>query len=286
MSATEVEDSDLVLIQSADHPTDDTSTAGGGPASPKVVINNSFVGEWLTRMVAQATGTIDVNIELQFQKAFWDQQNGFGKNLLDAFVYVLNLLRSFDVITAGNMEFVSTDAGDNTTKKVRIHGQRNDNNLLDTEDVVLNGLTQVAGVKVWKQVFRLELLLSINDTKTTATGNISAILSDGVNPDETTGQIPSGMSWATYEFEVGMVATTGTSGVPETSSVANRKTDPGLTYSRPNTPATAIPIRNNVGNDTLNDGEHQGMWLKQTLQPGMTPAGQIDAFMFIEGDSD
>lgn len=261
--------SDLKLYKSANHPADDTSVAGGAQSATEIV--NASVGEWLPRLAASASGTVDVDVQKQYQKAFFE--NTSSNSLLDSRIYLTNGL----VVpgSAGVFSVASSSASDDNTKKVRVWGVMN--GVLDSEEIVLNGTTEVNGVKTFTKVFRVKLMLVSSSAVTPAAGTLTLEVNGAA-----IGVIPIGYSWATQEVKIGLVSTTDDSG-----TTANRRTAPsGISFSQPNTLATGIPIRNDAGNDTLGPGVAQGIWAEMTLQPGMDPFNGVELGITLDGDSD
>lgn len=262
---------DIVLKKSANHPSDDTSTAGGAKSGTQ--ITNGSVGEWFTRLRAKLSGTIDApaDVSKEYQKVFVDNIS-VADSLLDGLIYVYNGLS----IPPGNglISFEPTNAADDSTKKI-VATLENSLNAIATDSVTLNGLTPVSGVVTAIRAFRCKLCLVSNDALTPAAGDIN-IKINGV----TIGKIPQGYSFATSEVKLWVVSTT-----DDTGTSTNRKTAPGgSTFTLAVDPASAISIRNNPGSDTLAFGEAQGVWGELTLQPGAPAFNGVEVVLAIDGD--
>lgn len=266
------------LVKSANHPSDDASTAGG--AKTAVEITGATVGEWFTRLKGKASGTLDVDIEKEYQKVFAEQIG--ASSLLEGRIQLTNGLAI--PAGAGVAKFQSTSASDDNTKKVKVWGKNSSTGLLDTEEITLNGVTQVQGTKSWTQIYRTKLMLVSTGAIATAAGDIKAWVGT-----EQVGMIRTGYSYATSEIKLWAVATTNDSGTS-----TNRKTAPaGFSGSIPAiasftgntpTPLTSIIVRNDSGNDTLAQNDGQGLWGELTLQPGMPAINDLKIGVYVWGE--
>lgn len=258
-----------VLKKSANHPTDDTSTAGGTMSATQ--ITNGATGEFITRMTANASGTLDTNAQKQYQEAY--VENLGDSDLADAGVFLDNGL----VIPAGAGTFKaqSTSASDDASKTLRpwseVAGVLN-----SADEVQMNGVAQVQGALTHVRVFRAGLFNTSTGALETAAGRIDIWVGA-----ELIGHIPIGESWATSEYRFRFAASSG-----DTGTFANRKTDPlgGSGWLRPNTPATRAPVRNDAANDTLAVNVRNALYCEQTLQPGIEPEPTLKLCLEVYGD--
>ena len=262
---------DIKLRKSNAHPSDDTSTAGGAETATN--ITNATIGEWFPRLRAKLTGILDnaPDLSKQYQKVFLKNISG-ADSLLDAKVYLRNGL---DLPPSnGVVSFQSTNSADDNTKKI-ICMAENTSNVLVFDSVILNGVTLASGVIPLIRAFRCRLALVSTGALTTAAGDISIFINGNL-----VGIIPQGYSFATREVKLWLVSTTGDSGTS-----TNRKTAPaGSTFAWANTLAAAIPIRNDLGNDTLGPSDAQGIWGEVTLQPGSEAFNGVDVVLAAYGD--
>lgn len=264
-------ESDILLRKSANHPSDDTSTAGG--AKTATTITNGSVGEWFTRLRAKLSGVIDApaDVSKEYQKVFVENISG-ADSLLDGLIYVLNGMKIPP--SSGLISFEPSNAADDNTKKI-ISYVENGSNLFDTDSVTLNGLTPVSGAVTSIRAFRCKLCLVSNDALTPAAGDIVIKINGNV-----VGKIPQGYSFATSEVKLWVVSTT-----DDTGTSTNRKTAPGgSTFTLAVDSASAISIRNNPSSDTLAFGEAQGVWGELTLQPGSPAFNGVEVVLAIDGD--
>lgn len=277
-------ETELKIYKSANHPTADTGNAGGAISAGPTEITGSAAGEFLTRLRAQASGTIDDSgdIEKQYQKAFWKNLSSTS-DLLDGIMYIKNGEKR--PAAPGTARWAPTHVDDNDDKKMKVWGKLTSTGLLDTEEIIGPASPgEVAGAKTWDFIIRRQLLNVADDTQAFAAADIP--LKVGT---EVTGVMPgpppwggTGCGWATEEIQMWVVSTTGDSGTS-----TNRKTAPGgSSFTRAYDVATALSIRNDSGNDTLAAGVAQGFWLQQILQPGMEPAPPtMQIWLVLSGDS-
>ena len=264
-------DADIILRKSANHPTDDTSTAGG--AKTATTITNGTVGEWFTRLRAKLSGVIDAVLDVakEYQKVFIENVSG-ADSLLDGLIYVYNGMSIPP--SQGLISFEPSNAADNNTKKIIAYGE-DGTNLFNTDSVTLNGLTPVSGAVTFIRAFRCKLCLVSNDALSAAAGDIIIKINGNV-----VGKIPAGYSFATSEVKLWVVSTT-----DDTGTSTNRKTAPGgSTFTLAVAPASAISVRNNPASDTLAFGEAQGVWGELTLQPGSPAFNGVEVVLAIDGD--
>ena len=251
--------------------TDGTSPSGGG-VSP-VQVADFVVGDIFPRLEANQSGDIDVDHVDQNQKLFIKLDS--TGTAPDGSVQDLKLFGENWLGVppgAGVISFLPASTSDDSTKSVQVWFQGGGPTVPPTESVQLNGTTPVAGIQIMSRVFRLKMVDSLTGLlQETATDDIEVFV-DGVK----IGIIPAGFTWATGEMEMAMEPT-----VDSTSQIANRTIDAaaflGLTYSRPNSIANALPFASGeVPANRFDAQENQGVWLRQTIQPGMAAEPQIN----------
>lgn len=248
--------SDIKLKLAANIPTDDSSTAGGSMSATEVT--NAAPGEWMPKLVADESGTIDVNIQQQTQLAY--MENAHATDSVDKLGFYMDNLIIHPAL-AGLLKITSTSASDGATKKVRAWGICA--GVLDTEDITLNGTTQVTGLKSWTRIERTATLLVLDDSVTTPTGRLDLVVGS-----EAIGHHTAGNSYASSEFEFACPTSIG-----DLDTFANRRATVSVpAWSRPNTAATRVYVRNDSANSTLTAGQKQGVYCRQTLQPGIPSA--------------
>lgn len=261
---------DLLLKRSANHPTDASSTAGGSMSGTE--ITNSGPGEWMPRLVAPESGAIDSGAVFQVQMAYI--HNSHGSDVwADGGIYMGNLLKL--PASPGALTLSPASSSDNSSKKVRVWGVREVSSVLvlDSEEIVLAGLTPVTGIKTWTRVLRSILLNATSGELDTAAGNITHTVGA-----EVVGKLPASYTYATSEYEFASDATEG-----NRPSYTNRVTPPGgLTWTRPNTEATRLYVGGSAGNDTGPD-ERWAIYCRQTLQPGMPAASSLVRALHLYG---
>lgn len=257
-------DDDVLLKQSGSHPTDDSTAAGGSMSSTE--ITNATEGEWLTRLTALESGDLDDDAEQQWQVAYVHNSHG-ADSLADFGVYCSNLLQI--PASSGLLKAESTSASDGSGK--RLMAWMEVSSVLDTEELTMNGTSQVSGVKTTPRAFRCGLFDASTGALETADGRVD--ISIGT---ELIGSIPVGESWATSEYRFAAAASNGNVG-----TFTNRRTQPGgLTWTRPATAEDRIP---GTG-ATLAPDEKRAIYAEQTLQPGMEPEPTLKLCFAIDGE--
>lgn len=224
-------------------------------------ITNAAPGEWSTRLEAKATGTVDNagDIRREFNLAYI--HNIHSTDSLELAGYYLDNGIA-DYVTAGVAKLTSTSASDDNTKLARVWGVVS--GAIASEDIVLNGTSQVSGLLAFTRVERIEIRsTSAGNPVTAAVGRISLEVASGQFP----GAVPAGYYVATRELEFAAATVIG-----DRPTFTNRVTDPGgLTWSRPYTSSGRVYVRNDVNNSTLAGGQHQAIYRRVTIQPGMGP---------------
>lgn len=262
-------DTDIVLKKSNAHPTDDSSTAGGTKSS--TVITNATVGEWFTRLRTPLTGDLDDDSIKEYQKVFVDNESTTD-DLLDASIYLLNGIKIPD--TAGPVKFVSQSPDDDSSKKIWAYGENQLGNVLDKEAVVLAAESDATGGKNWVRLFRCKLVNASTGALATADEDILIYVDDVLR-----GMIPKNYSFATSELRIWLPATT-----DDSSTSTNRLTPPsGATFVRAYDATSALSVRNDPDDDTLEHEQGQPVWGEFELQPGMEPFNGIDLVLRASG---
>lgn len=281
---------ELLLYPSESNPGDDTTEAGGAIGSTAVTGASS--GEIFPRMRALASGTIDDDIEQQWQKAFFSNENA-SSNLLNARIFLKNgLVRPTS--GTGTIFVVLTNVAD-AGKTLRL--QEVVAGAIVTEAVntptaigTANATNGSAG-RSWVERVRL---VNSSGVQVAAAGDIQIYWGNAIGTATLLGIIPGPSSngntwaWATSEVQLLGIADVTDPSIPvaEDSTIANRRTAPTGTFAYATTYATGIPIRLDVDNATLGHGVSQPFWAQQTLQPGMPPADGVQYCWRLEGEDD
>ena len=275
----------LKLYPAAANPGDDTSTAGGAIGTVAVVGTSS--GEIVPRMRALATGTIDVNIAQQWQKAF-AKNLAATSNLLSARIYIKNgLVRPSS--GTGTIFIVLTNVSD-AGKQVRMSEVVSGavvSESVNTPSAIGTGAA-TSGSAGRSFVCRAQLVDASTGAQVSAVGDVqiwwsASTIGAGTLLGIIPGQSANGTqwSWATEEVQLLGIATS-----DDTSTITNRRTAPSGTFTRAYTYATGIVVRLNIANDTLGHGIAQGLWIQETLQPTTPPNASVQYCWVIEGDDD
>lgn len=263
-----VAEADIKHYQSAAHPSDDTSAAGGAISSPRVEITTASVGECLPKLRAEPSGTLDTNAKTQYQTSYWENIH-VGENLTSVVVYIKNAL---DALSGSvQLRFTPTSASDDSSKHIRVWGEVG--GALVFEDRTLNGLSPVDTLQSFLRIFRLELRANSNGAPTPAAANIDVAEVGG----SSIGIIPATQSYATREFALAMAAAKG-----DVAALTNRTTEPSgsptWSYNRTSAGGLAIPT------GALNFGERIAVYTRQIVQPGM-PTADIKVDYKIHGEN-
>lgn len=263
-------DTDVKLKQSATHNGADSGSTGGAKSS--TVITNATVGEWFPRFRAPLSGALYDDSVRQYQKVFVDNESS-SDDLLSTFIYLYNGLS--EPTGPGIVTFVCTDADDyDGDKKVIVSGDNQLGGILDKETVILDSASKDGG-KNWNRLFRCKLVDTSTGLVVTADQDIEIQLNGS-----RIGMIPEGYSYAVYGLKIWVPSTTDESG-----TTTSRLTSPsGSSFSRATDLASAIPVRNDSGDNNLNHGEAQGVWGEFELQPGEEPDNAIELVLAAHGD--
>lgn len=264
-------DSDHEWKASSNVPIDDISTAGGAVSS--TLLTGATVGEILTRLKAKASGTPDNagDIRQQWQKLFSCVKSSASESIFDGCYYIGNGLTR----PSGAGQPKLTTTADESGKVARFIGPNNAGTAIIVQDVTLTstpGDHSPASNMAWIE------RVQIRDADTGAPAVLAAAAAVKVGAD-TVGSIRAGLGWATGEVQLATVAS-----VSDSGTTTNRRTAPGgLTFYRAYTLAAARYVRADSGNATLAPGEEQGIWLQQTLQPGMPAFNGVKLDLRVNG---
>ena len=255
-------------------PGDDTSPCGFEISGTQVV--DAFRGEWFPKLNSSPTGALyDAgSIKYQIQKTYLGHSD-VAQTLLGASIYIANGVK--DPLTPGFISLQSNNGADSNLYEglfyMDVAGS-----LVTNHKVGLNGTTEVTGAAVSNKIFRARLQNATTGLLYSPVGVITVRING-----EICGYFQPGCPWVTSEIEITLVSTT--SDLGENSNSDNRLTNPvGITtYSQAYLPANALPIRNDAGNSSLAPTQFQGIWGKQTLQPGMPPSADVKILLALQG---
>lgn len=246
-------------------PTNNTSPAGG--AGTATSIDGSSTDQWITRLPSPETGTVDVDFNEQFQAAA--ATNTSASNDVENGKFWVNNLYA-EPVAPGLLYWKSDSAADDNTLKVRTWMR--EGSSLVVEDIILNGTAAVNGARTVVRAFRSVVLNVSDDTIAANTGKLTGYIGGTSSGDEVV-TIHPGVSWATGELEFGASAT-----LDDTVEVANRTTDPVVTYSRPRNEATALDL------GTLTAESYRKIWGRHRVQPGMPLVTEVVVDWDLQGD--
>lgn len=267
---------ELKLYASANIVGTDTGTVGGAISATEIVGSTS--GEFLPRLRAKSTGTIDnsSDLERQYQKAFWKNLNGTS-SLLDARIFLKNgLIRP----AASGTVWIETTSSSDASKQLRFRSVSGSALVSDPINTPGSPGTASGAFAATQWIERVQLV-NMSGVQVNAVGDIRIYIGGSFATAEYVGMIPSGYAWATGEVKLAGVTSVGDSGTS-----TNRRTSPsGLTFVRAYSYATGLEIRLDANNDTLGPNTAQGFWAEQTLQPGTPASDQVQYVWRIEGDS-
>lgn len=253
-------ESDIALKQSSNHPTDDTSTAGG--AISATLIDNSSVGEWLPNLDGQVKGGTD---QYQWQVAYVHNTSATD-TLVDPSVSRFSTLDT--AVNEQRARITSTSGSDGSGKFVRLYGRTTDSGPLKFEDVTLAASSTADSTGIFAQYYRAELRSTSTGELVTAAADIEIEERDsGFN----VGFINAGTSVATNEWKMAVPASIG-----DVSTFSNRRTEPaGLTYSGIASDSVDLPAN-------LGPGQYCAVYCRQRAIPGM-PSLEADLKILISG---
>lgn len=261
-----VSESDVKFRQVQKVPSNDTDPAGGTSTTDD--ITGASTAELLPRMSAQASGTLGTDIERQYQGADVHNLNATD-DFIAPFFFLYGLIKV--PAAAEKLRWVSDSASDGSSKKRRAWCKVG--SAIVVEDTILNGTTQAVGSHNVAEVYLARTLLVSNDAPTTPTGAI-ALYSGNSGPGELISQLLAGDDWMSGQLDAGWVVTPS-----PTDEWDDRKTDPGVTYTRPWNLANAIAAPFDIEAET-----YGRIVFRQTLEPGMAGAPFADFQWEIGGD--
>lgn len=265
-----------VQFQSSIVNTNDTGVTGGGFSGVQIV--DAVRGEWFPKLNANSSGILynAPDEKYQVQKTFIGH-NDASLTLYTASVFIANGIK--DPSNPGFISVQSNNAADNSDYEAIFYCDVA-GSLVINHSIVLNGISLVTGAAVVNKVFRAYLRNKTTGAIYAPVGKVTVRI-DG----EICGYFHPGCSWITSEIEIALVATTSDAG--ENSDAANRLTNPGgiSTYYQAFLPESALPVRNNVATSDLAPSQFQGVWGRQTLQPGMPPSADVKILLALQGDT-
>lgn len=264
-------DEDWQWLKANSNPSNDSNAAGG--AKTTTALTGGATGEVLTRLKAAATGTPDNSGDLrrQWQKLFGGVDEEASESALGVGFFLGNGLKRPAGAGIGKLVTTGSEAG----KTARFIGVNLAGTAIVTLDVNLTGTAgehSIGSSMLWVE------RVQIRDTSSGAPAVLSNAATVRVGSEDV-GSIRAGLGWATGEVQIGVVAS-----IDDSGTSTNRLTAPaGITYSRAYSEADALSVRNDPDNADLDPGEHQGVWLQQTLQPGMPPFRGIQLDLRVVG---
>ena len=265
---------DLKLYASASNPDPTSATATGG--IPGTQAYGASPGELLPAYSAPATGTIDTNAIMQWQKAFCSNRSA-ASSLLVARIFLKNgLVRPS---SGTGYVFVNINSAGDIGKQVNVVEAVSGACYYETiATPTATGTANMTQGGNGGTAFCIQAqLVDAYGNQTPAAGPVDIYWGANLGAAIYLGTIPgpsqNGNTWAwayeginllgiatTYNF----VTVTG-----ENSTNTNGHTAPAGTFTKAVSYATGIAVRLAPGtNDTLVPGDAQGFWIQQTLQPG------------------
>ena len=250
--------------ESANMPSDDSSTVGGAKTASDVGSSIGAVFHTVTANPDEGDSTI-----YQYKKTFGVNTNA-DTDLTSAKIWLKNALD--DVAANGVISATSTSADDDTDYKIKVVGE-DAGALVITEEITLNGTTEVNGSSTFSKVFWVELRDVSSGNLVVSNGDISI----EVNGTEV-GTIPLGYNCALAIVDIGLVATLDDSG-----TATNALTAPGgISFTRPRTFAGGLDVANS---GSLSFGSGQGIWWRLTVEGGLIPAPELTITFGLKGST-
>lgn len=276
---------DLAVKPAENKPETNSGTCGGGIGA--TAITGGAPGEVFPFLAAPpAGGTLDDDAAFQVQKIFFENSSSTN-DLLNAKAYLANgLIRPPS--GTGRVFLIIRNASD-VGKIVRVWhnvgGVIVPESINTPSAVGVGAATQGAlATSLW--VERAQLLAGSSPFgQAYAAGPIEIWWGANIGSAIKLGCIPGpnpspGPSWGWATGEIKML---GTGSLDDTATVTNRVTLPSGTFVRPNSYANGIDVTNTPGAD-LTHGHAWGVWVLQSLQPGM-PVANVQAAWAIAGDT-
>lgn len=251
---------DINFYKSMNVPDQDGLTSGGAIDTSSPLTNSSGINSLIPMLLYDIpTGSNKVWHYKMFVK-----NDSVDSNLANMGFYIANLL--IDIPTAGGVSFVPASA---ITGFLKVDGF--DSAVLPvTENVQLIGNFTVSSSRSYSRLFRVSYLDTFGNV---AVCGVDIMIMRGAT---VLGMIPAGSYGANGELEAAIDLS-----YNDNSSVADRILAPaGLTFSRPNTPATSLVPTGG----TLDFGVYLGIWLKATAYKGTTRVTTIEYVPAIIGD--
>lgn len=277
--------SDLAVKPAEHRAEDESSLCGGGIGS--MAITGGAPGEVFPVLAAPpAGGTLDGDAAFQVQKIFYENSSSTN-DLLNARAYLANGLirppsgtgRAFIVIRN------ASDVGKTVRVWHNIGGVIVPESINTPSSVGVGGATQGAlATSLW--IERAQLLAGTSPYgQTYAAGPIEIWWGANIGTAIKLGCIPGpepspGPSWGWATAEVKML---GAGTLNDTATTTNRLTLPSGTFTRNNSYLSGIDVTN-APNSSLTQGDAWGVWVVQSLQPGM-PVHNVQYAWAIAGDT-
>lgn len=228
---------------------------GGGKAAPQVIVDGSTTDQWFLELPAPETGAVDADYAQEFVPVCL--YNDEGSDYTSGKFWVVNL---YSVPGSSAVSrFWSDSASDGNTKKVRTYYKVG--TAVFVEDVILNGTTPVSGVQNAIRPLYSELLDASTGLPVSNAGNIYHG-HGGTTAGDVIGQMPIGYPQIHGDLDFAVSSTQ-----DDTVEVTNPSTNPGLSYSRCNTEATALTV------GLIEDTKYRKVWCRHREQPTMPARG-------------
>jgi hypothetical protein len=251
---------DINFYKSLNVPSQDGLMSGGGIDTASQLTDSSPINSLIPMLLYDIpTGSNKVWHYKMFVK-----NDSVDSNLINMGFYIANLV--IDLPTTGGVSFVPAAA---VTGFLKVDGF--DSAVLPvTETIQLIGNYTVNSSRSYSRLFRVCYLDTFSNI---AICPVDILIMRGAT---VVGTIPTGSYGANGELEAALDLAYNSD-----SSVADRLTAPtGLTFSRPNTPTTALAL----SSSTLSFGSCLGIWLKSTAYKGTTRVTQIQYVPAVIGD--
>lgn len=259
---------DLVLVLPSVVATS-FSTANIGGAKTTTEITGGSIGEVLFTMPANAGSG---GTKTQYGKLFYKNKHA-TLPLTSAKIWMAN---ACDQGASGYVtQAVSSNASDNSTKKLRVIANDNAGSPAPAQDEIqMNGTTTVTGSIQMTTRCVAELRENNSGSALTpAAGDISIIV-NGV----TVGIIPAGAYSCVFEIDAGLQ-----NALDDTATTSNAQTAPaGITFTRPRNEAGGLAVANS---GSLTAGSGQGIWLRWQSLQDRKPSSDVEIHLTIKGDT-
>lgn len=259
--------SDMKLVEATTMPASfATASVGGAIDGGETLISDATVGQVHFTTASNASGGGD---KVQYSKIF--DKNDHATDTVNN--YVVWIENAIDTLGSANtISFTSASASDDSTKKMTIQGFSS-GGAAQTEDVTMNGTTQVTSSLSYTGRVRCILRLVSTGATSTAAGDIDIEFNAA-----TVGTMPAGLYSATGEIDIALEAA-----LDGSATIADASTAPsGPSFSRPRTQGGGLTT--DAGTGTLEAQEAQGIWSKWTLPELMLPYSSIQCSIVGYGE--